>query len=628
MFHLDELLKMKPKINGIENLNALSSGERIGDSPYVVKKTLHRSNDSFVYLAFHSVTDSHVIIKEFFPMMGFEYQNSCLRLKRSDFGEVILPNDEIEGIRAFHQLKRYYRESAIYIKGLSNEKHLVTVIESFECNNTVYVVLEYMPFPTLETLMKEKVLLPRQVMSLFQMLLVAVESIHKKGYTIKTLKPTNIYITDTHVIIGDFSPLRRSCFISLGSESELDPYVAPELLTEELIQDSVDVYNLGRVLESFMNHIGYHMMEENIQRSKGFNPRKIDYILTNSLNENPSERIQSVAEIRDLLNHKIVDKSKRIDIVKYFLASLLVIIAVFSVNRSKVLEMMPWPKEEIVTEVSNDVVIQSSDFRFITKRSFFDFKGPKMIRWVDDFEGSYEVNLISDHEHRTVVISDNCIDMDGFGLNPGDYSLSIRNTNMDEIIMNFKVVSNNENPLSAPVCGNDNYAFYNRENKVITWTSETENLYRVVIYDYALSSVVYDLKTEQNTLDIDVLSLKRGRYLLSVQGYVEDKEALYDQVNLEIFDDNELKTPILFLEDGEELHLGDNITWKTLTSGDINIRMVHEETGEFVDYSTPSNLGFITLPSELTIGWHNLYVSYTNEQLSSIIVQLRVLIVD
>jgi len=628
MFHLDELLKMKPKIDGVENRNALVDGERIGDSPYVVKKTIHRSNDSFVYLAFHSVTDIHVVIKEFFPSVGFEYQEASLNLKRSDLGEVIVPNDEIESIRVFHQLKRYYREAANYIKGMSEEKHLVTVIETFECNNTVYVVLEYMPYPSLDILMKEKVLLPRQVMSLFQMILVAVDCIHKEGYTIKTLKPTNIYITDTHVIIGDFNPLKRSYFVSQDTDSKLDPYIAPELLLGKVVSVSVDIYNIGRILESFMNHIGYHMMEQNVQRSKGFNPGKIDYILTNTLKENPSERIQSITEIKDLLNHKVIDKTKRIDIVKWFAALLLVMVAVFTVNRSGIIEMIPWPKEEAHVEVSNEVVIHTSDFKFITKRNTFSFTGSKMIRWVDDFDDYYEINISSEHEPLSLVTEDNCIELDGFGLNPGDYSLSVRNSNMEEIVLSFKVVTDNENLLLAPVCDYDNYAFYDSENKVITWTSETENLYRVVIYDYALQEVIYDFKTEQTSLDIDVLSLERGRYLFSIQGYMDGKEALYDQVNLDIYDDNELKTPILLLKDGESLHLGDNITWQTFTTGDINIRLVHEETGDFVDYSTPSDLGFFTLSTELTTGWHNLYVSYTNHELSSAIVELRILIVD
>ncbi|MBI9014080.1 MAG: protein kinase [Clostridiales bacterium] len=628
MFHLDELLKMKPKINGIENMNALSDGERIGDSPYVVKKTLHRSNDSFVYLAFHSVTDSHVIIKEFFPMIGFEYQNINLRLKRSDYGEVLLPNDEIEGIRAFHQLKRYYKESANYLKGISSEKHLVTVIESFECNNTVYVVLEYLPYPTLDTLMKEKILLPRQVMTIFQMVLIAVESIHKKGYTIKTLKPTNIYISDTHVIIGDFNPLKRSYFISQSSDSKQNPFIAPELLSDSIVNETVDIYNLGKILELFMNHIGYHMMKENVQRSKGFNPGKIDYILSNSMNENPSERLQSVSEIRNLLNHRVVIKNNRIEIVKWFLAAMVVIVAIYSVNRSGIIEMIPWPKEVVVLEESNDVIIQSSNFRFITKRNSFDFMDAKMIRWIDEFDDVYEINLTSDNRHITIVVSDNCIDLDGFGLNPGAYRLSVKNTNMDEIVLDFEIVSKHSKLISAPICDFENYSFYQSASKRMTWTSKTDNLFRIMVYDCTLQEVVYDIKTEQTTLDLDVLNLNRGRYLLSIQEYEEGKESLYDQVNLEIFDDNELKTPIMLIEDGGKLRLGDEIRWQMLSLGDINIRLVHEETGDFVDYSTPSHIGFITLPTEARTGWHHLYVSYTNEQLSSKIVELRVQIVD
>lgn len=77
---------------------------------------------------------------------------------------------------------------------------------------------------------------------------------------------------------------------------------------------------------------------------------------------------------------------------------------------------------------------------------------------------------------------------------------------------------------------------------------------------------------------------------------------------MEIFDDKELKHLNCFWKRVT------NVVWGTLTLGDINSRMDHKETGELVDYSASSTLGFITQPSELITGRHNLYVSYTTQQ--------------
>lgn len=627
MFHLDELLKMKPKIMSIQNMNALPDGERIGDSPYVIKHTMHRSSDSFVYLAYHSVTNVHVVVKEFYPLVGFEYQDAVLHLKRNEYGEVVLLNDQIENLRVYQQLKLYYREAASIVGNMSSEKYLLSIIESFECNNTIYVVSEYIPYPTLDILLKEKILLPRQAISLFQSLLVAVESIHKSGYTLKSIKPSNIYITDTHIILGDFNPLKRSYFVSRSSESKTDPYIAPELLSDNIIGETVDVYNVGRILEEMMNHVGYHMMEQNVQRSKGFDPGKIDYILINALKEEAGERIQTIGEIIDLLTHKVVDKTKRVDIAKWFVAAILIIIAVAAVRKSGVLQAIDFDRFDREEEAVVEVVIQSSEFKFITKRSNFDFLGPKMIRWSDAIDDVYEINITGKDQPISVVVAASCIDLNDFGLNPGPYKLSVKNVKQDEILMDFNVVAGKSDYIQAPISQKEHH-FYDYESKNVEWSFDYDDMFRVIIYDYQSNELIYDLKTEQNSLDVSVLDLKKGSYLMCVQGYKDDDVSLYKKMDLIIYGDNELKDIVLNVKADDTLKRGDPITWIPQDKGQVNIKFILEKSGDFYEYSVDAIQGFATLSEEMESGYYQVYITHTFESISSKVNEIRILVTD
>jgi len=573
------------------------------------------------------VTNVHVVVKEFYPLVGFEYQEAVLHLRRNEYGEVVLPNDEIENLRVYQQLKLYYKEAASIIGNMSSEKYLVSIIESFECNNTIYVVAEYIPYPTLDILLKEKILLPRQAISLFQSLLVAVDSIHKSGYTLKTIKPSNIYITDTHIILGDFNPLKRSYFVTRSSESISAPYIAPELLSDNIIGETVDVYNIGRILEDMMSHVGYHMMEQNVQRSKGFDPGKIDYILLNTLKENPHERIQSVTEMMDLLTHKIVDKSKRLDVAKWFLAAILIIIAVAAIRKSGIIEAIDFERFEKDDEPIIEVVIQSSEFKFITKRSNFDFLGPKMIRWSDAIDDVYELNIIGKDQPISAIVDANCVDLNDFGLNPGPYKLSVKNVNQDEIVMDFNVVTDKSDYLEPPVSSMV-HQFYNSESKKIEWSFDYDDMFRVIIYDYQSNQLIYDLKTEQKSLDIAVLDLTQGSYLMCVQGYKDDDVSLYKKMDITIYGDNELKDIILNVKTDDTLKRGDVITWTPQDKGQVNIKFILEETGVFYEYTIEAIKGVARLSDDIESGYYKVYVTHTFESISSKVNEIRVLVTD
>jgi serine/threonine protein kinase len=618
MFHVDDLLKTKPELDEIDNISALPN-ERIGNSPYMVLKAIHRSDDSFVYLVHNTITEQKMIVKEFYPMIDFEYLSVPIRLKRQLDQSVVLVQDSVESIRVFNNLKKYYREAATYIKK-NDCKHVVRVIESFELHNTVYVVLEYLPYPTLEELIKKKNLLPRQAMGIYDMILSAVQQIHKKGFTVKVLSPSNIYVTDTQVIIGDFNPLKRSYFIS---HNTTDKYISPEILRGEILTESTDCYSLGRILEYLMGHIGYYTGNKQMQNSPKFKPAIIEYLMKVTLEDNPVDRIQSIEDIVDVLNRKLVHKGKKIEVAKMFLAALLVIIAVVSLRKSGVLAMIKWPEPDVVVEQPAEVV--EDEFKFVTKRTEFDFGLSQNIRWLDPKQsGMYHVKLTTNEGDYTIVTEGHCLDLEGFALNPGKHSIQVENANMDVISMDFEVLKRKGmKSVSRPEVSTPHYAFYTNKEQVISW--ENEIISHVFIYDISAGLAVTNVMTEQNKLDLTAFDLPKGLYLINIQSSVGKDLSDFNHIQVEVYNEGELAKPII--EHKKDLNITDLIKWAPLEQGDINIRFVHS-SGNYYEKFCPATEGQMALDQNMLSGEYDMYITYTVDDASSEVVEKRIRIVD
>jgi|LGOV01.1.fsa_nt_gb serine/threonine protein kinase len=618
MFHVDDLLKMKPELDEIDNISALPN-ERIGNSPYVVLKAIHRSDDSFVYLVRNTITEQKMIVKEFYPMIDFEYLSVPIRLKRQLDQSVVLVQDSVESIRVFNNLKKYYNESATYIKKIDC-KHVVKVVESFEMHNTVYVALEYLPYPTLEELIERKNLLPRQAMGIFDMILSAVQHIHNKGFTIKVLSPSNIYITDTHVIIGDFNPLKRSYFIS---HNTTDKYISPEILRGEILTESTDCYSLGRILEYLMGHIGYYTGNKQMQNNAKFKPTIIEYLLKVTLKDNAIDRIQSIEEIVAVLNRNVVHKGKKIEVAKMFLAALLVIIAVVSLRKSGVLAMIKWPESEVIVEQAAEVV--EDEFTFVTKRTEFDFGMSQNIRWIDPKQdGMYHVKLMTNEGDYTIVTEGQCLDLKGFALNPGKCSIQVENANMDVISMDFEVLKRKGMKyVSRPEVSTPQYAFYTNKEQVISW--ESEIISQVFIYDLNAALAVINVMTEQKKLDLTAFDLPKGLYLITLQNSVGKDSSDFNHIQVEVYNEGEIAKPIV--EHKDELNCTDLIKWAPLEQGDINIKFVHS-SGNYYEKFCPAIEGQMALDQDMLSGDYQLYITYTVDDASSEVVEKRISIVD
>lgn len=132
--------------------------------------------------------------------------------------------------------------------------NVLKLMEIFEDDKWFYMVMEYMQGGELfEKIVQRGRYSERDAAQIFKQIVCGVQYLHDKGIAHRDLKPENVLSADNgdgdeKIKIADFgfskafdeSTLRTSC----GSPN----YVAPEILTEDHYDKSVDIWSLGVIL--------------------------------------------------------------------------------------------------------------------------------------------------------------------------------------------------------------------------------------------------------------------------------------------------------------------------------------------------------------------------------------------
>lgn len=130
-------------------------------------------------------------------------------------------------------------------------QYIVTLIESFENKNELYIVMEYATggdlFDRLESV---GCFTERDAVHIISMLLKALNYLHWKGIVHRDLKPENIlfYHTgpDSNILVSDFGLSTMSSYnSSLRTICGTLEYMAPEILAERPYTQKVDMWAVG-----------------------------------------------------------------------------------------------------------------------------------------------------------------------------------------------------------------------------------------------------------------------------------------------------------------------------------------------------------------------------------------------
>ena len=295
----------------------LRPGTRLADK-YVLGKVIGHGGFGITYIAWDSVIQKRVAVKEFFPnafstRSEGETAVSCYNRKSEEFLK--------EGIRKM-------LEEAKRLSSFSATDNVVDIFDFFEANNTAYIVMEYLDGKDLKKLLEENggSLKPERAIEIIMPVLNALEDMHKEKVIHRDISPDNIFICGNgKVKLLDFGSARLAVDDSEKSLSVMVKrgYAPREQYASRSKQGPwTDVYaacaTLYRMITGETPLESTERDEEQLKPFSTFGIKgydSLENLIAQGLVVDYTERIQSVAELKNALE-KILEGKKPVGIPK------------------------------------------------------------------------------------------------------------------------------------------------------------------------------------------------------------------------------------------------------------------------------------------------------------------------
>lgn len=172
---------------------------------YRINKVLGFGGFGITYLSRDLLADSLVVIKEYFP------QTIVTRNTATGGKSPVLPK-EPEEKKLYLKGKKDFLEEARRMSKLFDVQAIVKVLDYFEENDTVYIVMEYVQGISLEEYMERREIPMdfKEAWELMEPVVNALEIVHKKGMIHRDLNPSNLIVTEEmRLKVIDFGAARK-----------------------------------------------------------------------------------------------------------------------------------------------------------------------------------------------------------------------------------------------------------------------------------------------------------------------------------------------------------------------------------------------------------------------------------
>lgn len=207
---------------------------------YRVKKVISVSHLSIIYLVEKTENKEKLVIKEFFPKQFV--------LRDLDHKTLVIRSPSQK--KQVAKLKEQFFNEINILKKFTHQ-HIVPFIDTFEENETVYLVMKYCEGLTLDRLIKEqKIRKEKLYRKIFPSIIKAVAYIHKKGIIHRDIKPSNILIdkngTPYLIDFGSaiyYKTLQKNKIFTTVGYSPLELYSENNKLGKK-----VDIYSLAATM--------------------------------------------------------------------------------------------------------------------------------------------------------------------------------------------------------------------------------------------------------------------------------------------------------------------------------------------------------------------------------------------
>jgi tRNA A-37 threonylcarbamoyl transferase component Bud32 len=225
------------------------------------------------------------------------------------------------------QLARFQREAEV-IEDLRHQ-NIVQMLEYAVVNESPYLVMEYVPGPSLASYLKKlhdnKQRLPIGIVAhILQAMASALDYAHLKGIVHRDIKPANVLLrsqsqavelgkplpADVEPILTDFGLVRlldSTMHTTAGSVSGTPAYMSPEQARGEKVDKRTDIYALGIMLYEmlagvvpFQADTTFGMLMKHINEPpppiEGISP-ELQMVIDRALSKNPQYRYESAGEL-------------------------------------------------------------------------------------------------------------------------------------------------------------------------------------------------------------------------------------------------------------------------------------------------------------------------------------------
>jgi hypothetical protein len=244
--------------------------------------------------------------------MGIVYLADDTRLSRRVALKAIAPGTGGPPDRRRERMRQEARAAAAL-----SHPGIATVYALEEIDDQLYLACEYVPGPTLRSLMQERPLPPEQVVDIALQLARALAAAHAQGVVHRDLKPENIIRTAAGVVkVLDFGVARVEQFASVrltepATRIGTPAYMSPEQIRGEDVDFRADLFAFGLLvyeMASGSNPFEATTPTATIARILEVNPAplsrvsstgfaKLDRIVATCLNKAPHDRYASTEKL-------------------------------------------------------------------------------------------------------------------------------------------------------------------------------------------------------------------------------------------------------------------------------------------------------------------------------------------
>ena len=222
-------------------------------------------------------------------------------------------SSEADAQRYYSGLVKDLKAELLLLNGLQNASGLLKV-RGYQVDQKiigtgfdVYILADY--HPSLPVFLSGNSITKLQALNLAIDLCTALEQLRSGGLIHKDVKPTNIYLGDSHhFILGDLGLVKESELeYSSMPDQLISPYTAPEAVSgASVLTSTMDIYSVGMVLYEIYNG-GLLPMDETGVRTPGELPAPayadmaLSEILLRACAYAPEDRYQDPAEMKEAL---------------------------------------------------------------------------------------------------------------------------------------------------------------------------------------------------------------------------------------------------------------------------------------------------------------------------------------